>query len=887
MLMQVPTTINNPSIGDGLNTGGYSFNQRDDRTRDNTLVRLDWNPAMHHSFSGTYAWNRDVVDRPGSGLGLPNTYSPVPVAYNNDKENFLSVAWNWTPKSTFTNEVRFGFDLAPISFLTSQKFGAYTISNTLFNNPNQNEFPSSRMPHTWSWQDNASWSHGNHLLTFGMQVQRVTVFAQNFYNTIPNYNLDYNLSSFANYLDASNFGGSNNISSADLITANQLLSTLAGLVGSDLQTFNVTSQTSGYVPGAPAAQNFRYNNWSLYAGDSWKLRRNLTVTYGLRWEYNSPFNERDGLLEFPIVPAGQTIQQTLLSDATLGYFGGNSGRSVYKKDLNNFAPNIGVAWDPFGDGKTSIRAGYSINYVNDELIGAPYNASLSNPGVSAQTGMSGISTPISAGVTGISVPPMSNTFSGNWANLYNYNTGNSYGYAVDPNLKTPYVQQWNLSIQREIGWNSTVTVSYVGNKGSKLYRAIDLNQVQINNNGFLQAFNLARKNGFNSLAATGVFDGCYVPGGGSDCSNANPSAAYFANKFLYQDLAGYFPGLVNQYLQQGAVGDLADLYHSEGSDSSYLYNYYYGTPAPVSLAPNQYLRAADLLGNFSSSSYNAGSVEIRRRFRSGLNFQASYVFSKVFTDYSGDTISGVQRFYPYLDNAQPGLERARANFDLTHAFKANFLYGLPFGKGHSWVPTNGIVSQLVSGWTTSSIFTWQSGPPFSILSGEGTLNRTARSILTNTAYTTSTPQQIAGQLGTYQSNGEVLLINPKFVGPDGRGAPTDALTCTPVVSGGFCNPQPGTVGNLPRNAFNGPVFFNWDFAILKDFPITEEKSLQFRVEMFNAPNHPTFAVGNPNYAVANPGASPSDMYINDPNFGVASSTASTPRIIQMGLRFIF
>jgi hypothetical protein len=157
----------------------------------------------------------------------------------------------------------------------------------------------------------------------------------------------------------------------------------------------------------------------------------------------------------------------------------------------------------------------------------------------------------------------------------------------------------------------------------------------------------------------------------------------------------------------------------------------------------------------------------------------------------------------------------------------------------------------------------------------------------NTAYTTSTPQQIAGQLGTYQSNGQVLLINPKFIGPDGRGVPDDALTCVPLVSGGFCNPQPGTVGNLPRNAFNGPAFFNWDLGIMKNIPITEAKNLEFRVEMFNAPNHPTFAVGNSNYLVANPGASSSDMYINDPNFGVATTTASTPRVIQMGLRFIF
>ncbi len=92
------------------------------------------------------------------------------------------------------------------------------------------------------------------------------------------------------------------------------------------------------------------------------------MTYGLRWEYYSPFNEKNGLLVLPVVPPGQTIEQTMLSDATLNYFGGNSGRQPYAKDLNNFAPNIGIAWDPFADGKTSIRAGYSINYVNDELV---------------------------------------------------------------------------------------------------------------------------------------------------------------------------------------------------------------------------------------------------------------------------------------------------------------------------------------------------------------------------------------------------------------------------------------------------------------------------------------------------------------------------------------
>jgi len=884
LLARVSATINNPSIGDGLNTGGYSFNQRNNETRDNTSMRLDWNPAAHHSFSGTYAWNRDVLDRPGSGLGLTDTYDAVPPNYNNDKENFLSAAWRWSPTPNFTNEVRFGFDLAPINFLSKQKFGAFTVSNTLFNNPDQNSFPSSRNTHTWSWQDNASWSRGNHLLSFGMQVQRVTVFAQNYANSVPDLSLTPG--SANTNLGSADFGSPDDISSADVATANRLLTTLAGLIGSELQTFNVTSRTSGYVPGAPAAQNFRYNNWSLYVGDSWKFRRNLAFTYGLRWEYNSPFDERNGLIQFPVVPAGQTIQQTLLSNATLAYFGGNSGRPVYKKDLNNFAPNIGIAWDPFGDGKTSIRAGYSINYVNDELIGSPYNASLSNPGVSTQTGPPSTSIPNNTTLGNalvIPAPTMYNTFLDNWENLYGFYTGNSYGYAVDPKLRMPYVQQWNLSVQREIGWNTSLTVSYIGNKGTKLYRAIDLNQVVIKDNGFLQAFNAVRQNGFQSLAANpaGGFDPCYTPGG-SDCSSNNPSVAYFNNNFLFGSLfqtAGY-DKIIAQDIQQGAVGDLADLYHSIANDAVDF-------GASVKLAPNEYVRAADLLGNYSSSSYNAGSVEIRRRFRQGLNFQGSYTFSKVFTDYSADTLVGVQRFFPYLDNAQPGLERARANFDLTHAFKANFLYELPVGKGRLWAPSNRFLSQLLSGWTAASIFTWQSGAPFSILSGKGTLNRLSRSLLTNTVYTTSTPQQIAGQLGTYQSNGDVLLINPKFIGLDGSGAPNDGLTCTPLVSGGFCNPQPGMVGNLPRNAFNGPAFFNWDLGIMKVSAITESKKLEFRVEMFNVPNHPTFAVGDSAFLVANPGASPSDMYINDPNFGVATSTTSTPRVIQMGLRFLF
>ena len=233
LLTRVPTTINNTSIGDGLNTGGYSFNQRDDRTRDNTSIRLDWNPAAHHSFSGTYAWNHDTFDRPGFGLSIQNTYDPVPSVYNNDKANFLSTAWRWSPTSNFTNEVRFGFNLAPINFLTRQKFGAFTVDGTLFNNPDQNEFPSSRKDshlvvagqcelvaresHVWFWNTGAA----GHDICAELRE----------HHPQPDHRR-YGFSNSA--LGSGNFSSPGGISDADLATANQLLSSLAGLIGSGI-----------------------------------------------------------------------------------------------------------------------------------------------------------------------------------------------------------------------------------------------------------------------------------------------------------------------------------------------------------------------------------------------------------------------------------------------------------------------------------------------------------------------------------------------------------------------------------------------------------------------------------------------------------------------------
>src|SRR5690606_15071382 len=130
---------------------------------------------------------------------------------------------------------------------------------------------------------------------------------------------------------------------------------------------------------------------------------------------------------------------------------------------------------------------------------------------------------------------------------------------------------------------------------------------------------------------------------------------------------------------------------------------------------------ADIIANYSTATYHALQLEVRRRSRSGVQYQANYSFSKALTDSSGTAV----RFDPFLDNAQPELEKARADFDLRHVFNGNAVYELPFGAGRRWNAPK--AEKWISGWTASTIFNWQSGAPVSVLSGRGTVNRTARS----------------------------------------------------------------------------------------------------------------------------------------------------------------
>ena len=262
--------------------------------------------------------------------------------------------------------------------------------------------------------------------------------------------------------------GTTTISSTALANATALLASAAGVLSTITQTFNATSQTSGYVSGAPSNRNFRENNWSLYLGDHWKVTRRLTINYGVRWEYYSPVDEKNGLVLLPLIPAGQTVEQTLLGNATVDFAGGPSKRPLFNPDRKQFAPNVGLAWDPFGNGKTAVRAGFSMSYVNDAFFTAAGNAAAGNTGLSASPITPQLSGPtVSNPGAPLEPPPFQIPidFQTNAINATNSGAGigGLAGYAIDPHIRTPYAEQWNSSIQRNIGWNTSLSVGYVGN----------------------------------------------------------------------------------------------------------------------------------------------------------------------------------------------------------------------------------------------------------------------------------------------------------------------------------------------------------------------------------------------------------------------------------------
>lgn len=832
---------NTSDAGDGLNTSGFRFNASGNQNRDQLVTRWDYYMTPGHSFTGTLDYAKEVSDRPDIG----NFYTVVPPVFNENPNKMIALGWRWTVSPTLTNEVRGGLFFGPGVFNTRNAAPAFLVDGLIFSTPQNRFLKQGRATDTYSLQDNANWVKGKHDFSFGFTSQFIRVEPFNDGGILPDYTVGISAANTTGFT-AANFPG---IRAVDVNVANNLYASLGGIVSGAVQSFNVRDRTSGFVPNYSQIRNFKYDTYAGYFQDRWKASRKLTLTLGVRYEYWTPLDEANGLYLLP--QSNANFIASLLNPGTvLDFAGGSTGRRFYNPDKNNFAPNFGFAFDPTGRGKTAIRGGYSISFINDEAVTAVRN----NVGTNA--GLAGTSQLVRLTQTLANKPPVPTPQFKVPRSLADNYAADPFAAAgmPDPTLRSAYVQQWSFGVQHDVK-GSIVELRYVGNRGTKLLRALDYNQVVVRENGFIDDVIRAQNNGYRSLTANGRFDPSY-----------NPAIAGSVPLPVFSRLeAG---GLLNNatiqnLVRTGEVGSLGEIYQTNGLNGA------------INFFRNPNILGGNGIGNGADSTYHALQADFRRRTQKGLEFQVNYTYSKVLSNGVGDDQA---RFEPYLDLASPSLERARAPFDLNHAIKANGFYELPFGKGKR-VELQGIADKILGGWIVSGLMNYTSGTPFSIFSNRGTLNRGGRATGRNTAIALANKADLDAAVGrVFMTGSGPRFVNPSAIGADLRGTAGDGL---PAFNGQlFYNPGAGALGTLQRRMFSGPWNFNLDTGFMKNFTIKEGHTVQFRAEAFNLFNNPSFWVGSETTATTR-------FNINQTTFGRIVSTFNGSREFQFSLYYRF
>ena len=902
ILAGLPEAGNRTDIGDQLNTTGFQINRASNSTRNQYVTRLDFDIDERNSINGSWNWNREVVLRPDADVATTvagtYAYTVQPSVIQSSENRQLTLAYRRTLTSNFINEVRGGFFKSDVPFVQNAQLPAFFLQTSLINVPESAFRNQGRNTYNYTFSDNADYIFGNHALKFGGVFQWFGVDSYNEGGTVPTYGLSTGAATPA--LGAANFTSLGGISNAQLTTANQLLALMGGIVGAGAQNFNTVSPTSGFTP-SPLVQPFRYQNHSFFIQDRWRPTPTLSLTLGLRYELYPALQLASGLALEPLIPDGADPLQTIMNPiGQYDFLGTNAGRenAYHKTDKKNFAPTIGFAWSPnfgnnflgtvFGrEGRTTIRGGFGIIYANDSLLTTLRNAGNGNVGlgttsgsaINPATGQSAINDRVSAGLTPITTPTFvtpPRTFIQN-----NRTPGQSNFatvFAIDPNLKTPEVQQWSIGLQRELGFQTAFELRYVGTRSKNLWRSVDYNQINILAGGFFGDFERARAN----LALPGATSAFCNPATVAGCQALsvfqNGGAAAVGR--LVVGTGGLSASTFNNNVNNGTPADLALLFIQNGLNGG-------PTVADPTAAQNINFLANPGTGivNFFQNggwyNYNALQAEVRRRFANGLYFQGNYTFSKNLTNAIGTSQTYVE---PYLDINRPELEKMRSDFDATHVFNFNGSYELPFGRGKQFFSgANGLVDRLIGGWQLTGILAITSGSPITFTDTRGTFNRSARSAR-QTPNSTLNADQIRDLVGFYNTPCGLFYINPSVLNVNlndctGTGRASEGFGTTPFAGQVFFNVPPGQTGTLPRNFVDGPNYWNLDASLIKNVRITETTRLQLRMEAFNVLNNVNFL------------PSLQQLDITNTNFGrltqVASQITGGARVLQFAARFEF
>jgi hypothetical protein len=714
--------------------------------------------------------------------------------------------------------------------------------------------------------DKITWLRGHHAVKAGFEAYFTSSNGFNSFRVVPEAVAGAGPVPIQGITTIPDIGGNSTL-------ATNILADLAGSLGSWVQAFNSAGGLNPtYIAGESVQRTWRQRSYAGYVQDDWKLRPGVTLNLGVRYEYyGTPF-EANGKA---VIPVGGSAGAFGLSGSSFadafqpGHLAGsltqlqlvgprspNPNGSMYDKDLNNLAPAVGVSWA--ANAKTVLRAGYAIAYDRNSLRNADSEVG-SNPGINSTL------TFTSGGVLSLANVPVPFSPVGKAMSTVPIDDRTQTLRLYDSGLVTPYVQNWNVSLQREIVKDSVLTVRYVGTKGTRLLSGPDLNQGEIFSNGFLDAFNVTRAGGnaplfdkmFAGLAVAGRGNVDGVTVRGSDYARANSTFA----TYLSEGRVGTFLNNLNSSKIQGNVN--GGVLRQAGLPENFFFT-------------NPQFATVYLVGNNANSTYHSLQVEFEKRFSRGWVYQGNYTWSKAL----GESEGTAQTYdTQYRTGQNRGFDKRLLTYNRTHVFKSNGIWDLPVGRGKTLLKDgNRVLDAVLGGWRLSGILTLQSGRPLTVTAP----------IATYTKFTAGNTPDVSGKLGkdagslSFDGTGACYFCGFKQVADPNRSRVTPALAAISTLlaqqgPGGvlLTDPLPGTLGNLAQSFFSGPGFFNLDAALAKTFRMTERFKLEFRTDWLNATNHQDFA----NATI--------DLSVNSATFGRItgpSTTSNNNRIIVMGAR---
>jgi hypothetical protein len=862
---QVPTSCFDPTALDLLNQFVPLPNRPDgtfqavpvghERSNQATL-KVDQELTKNQHLTGYYYFTQHYLAKPFARFQSGGASLPGFGDLTDERIQQFNVSHSWTLGSTAVNEARFNFFregqgqfLHPQHTALVQDSCATVPAANCFSDPNNPRLGIT--PNLGASREgvpfvsvSGGFSLGNNFEGELPQVGNTFQFSDNFSKVIGNHSIkfggDFRYQKFDQtlFFDVNGqylyFGGGPNDPGFSDLFPNYLL----GLVDQ-------------YGQGSAQQEKVRSKAVYLFAQDSWKIKSNVTLNYGLRWEVNTPLTDVGKKVQTFVPGQNSTVYPCQLGADSIANFQslgvanpdcvntgvlptglvvpgdkGIPGGLTYTY-YKSFAPRIGMAWSPGatdgwlakifgGPGKSSIRAGFGIFYNPVEQLVLEQFSAEPPFGGSTFVFNTQFNTPF-LNQDGTTVAP--NPFNG----ILNPPRGQPVDWSLfrpillfgqfPTHLRPQYAEQYNFGIEREVAKDLVLTVQYVGRQGHRLLASQDLNFGNAQTCLDLQKL--------------------------SDI-NSDPNlqcGAFFADT-AYTVQPGEIPTGFTLHLPYGSVPSVTGpnanpinlvglrRYSSPNCEPTT------GIGCPVDGIP--VFSSIFTQNTIANSAYNALQASLEKHFSHGLQFLASYTFGK--------SLDYASTFENLVDPINPRRNRSLSLFDARHRFVFSYVWEFPVKKYDGWK------GKALDGWSISGITTFQSGFPIRITSQDD--------VELQSSFDFETPGQ---------PNITAPFHNWDVRAHDGFGFDPTLFTNDTVT--------PGTIGNAPRTVCCGPGINNWEVGFLKATPLTEKVRMEFRGEIFNVFNHSQFF-------------QPDGNITDGSDFGRVKR-ARDPRLIQFALKFLF